>query len=249
MNANAMPYSLDLRTYSTECNAHSHDWYQLVFAVQGQLEMSIAQQSGVVSTACGALLVPGTEHAFAAEGDNCFVVVDLLPALSAQLNLLPAWFSLTPTANKYLQFLAVELRSPSQFANSSVNPVRLQMVRLLLEMIRPQPENRESVDRRVTLVCDYMLQNPGEPLTVARLAQLVHLSPRQLSFLFRQHHGVSIQNFLLKLRMELAEQLLRDTQLPIQQVAERCGYGNLSAFSDRFRRYTGLSPRYYRRDY
>ena len=46
--------------------------------------------------------------------------------------------------------------------------------------------------------------------------------------------------------MEKARALLTHTDLPVQQVAEQVGYGDVSAFSRRFTRHVGLSPRRFR---
>lgn len=55
------------------------------------------------------------------------------------------------------------------------------------------------------------------------------------------------QQYLIERRMQRAWQLLSETDLQVQQVAERVGYSNLAAFSDRFRRHFGRSPRQFRR--
>jgi AraC-like DNA-binding protein len=46
--------------------------------------------------------------------------------------------------------------------------------------------------------------------------------------------------------MQRAWQLLKVGELNVQQVADRVGYSNLAAFSDRFRKHFGQSPRYFR---
>ncbi|POF56904.1 AraC family transcriptional regulator, partial [Vibrio vulnificus] len=49
--------------------------------------------------------------------------------------------------------------------------------------------------------------------------------------------------YITALRMEKAKALLTHTDLPVQRVAEQVGYSDLSAFSRRFSRHFGLSPR------
>ena len=54
--------------------------------------------------------------------------------------------------------------------------------------------------------------------------------------------------YLIEKRMQRAWQLLSDGALQVQQVAEQVGYTSLAAFSDRFRRHFGHSPRHFRQN-
>ena len=56
------------------------------------------------------------------------------------------------------------------------------------------------------------------------------------------------RQYLIEKRMQRAWQLLSEDRLQVQQVAQRVGYANLAAFSDRFRRHFGRAPSYFRRN-
>ena len=60
--------------------------------------------------------------------------------------------------------------------------------------------------------------------------------------------GVSISDYLLKRRIGLACQLLRSTQLSIQEVATRTGMEDASYFSKQFKRIMGIAPLKYRKE-
>ncbi len=75
---------------------------------------------------------------------------------------------------------------------------------------------------------------------------MAHLSTRQLTALFRESLAMTPQQYLLERRMQQAWALLESGELSIQRIAERVGYTNLAAFSDRFRRHFGKSPHYFR---
>jgi AraC family transcriptional regulator len=65
---------------------------------------------------------------------------------------------------------------------------------------------------------------------------------RHLSRLFRQRYGVSFQNYVLRLRLEKAAELLQSTQLPVARVALRVGYRDVSRFGQHFRRSYRCTP-------
>jgi len=238
--------ALELRTYSDECCTHRHDYHQLVLPVRGELDMNIAMQGGAVSGVYGAHVHADTDHAFAAEGENCFLVMDIPPSLVTSLVRLPAWFSLGPTAREYLLFLTRVLRPSSQFTDLSVpgsQQMGLLLIQLLLEHNRVAAQ---APDRRVELVRSYLQDNPEKNMTLPFMAGLANVSPRQLTTLFREAYGCTPQQYLLQQRMQRAEQLLISTTLPVQQVAEQCGYSSLAAFSDRVKRHFGHAPLYFR---
>lgn len=235
--------ALDLRSYQAETRRHRHDYHQLVLPLAGCLEMEVDRQGGRVAARQAAIIPAGAEHGFAAEGDNCFMVADLPAALAPELARLPSFVELDEGLLHYLQFLGHECRRGSTLDGAGrARSMLLLLVQLLAERFgEPLP-----VDRRLARARDYLEQNLDRPLRIAELAQVAHLSVRQLNTLFRHQFGCSPQQYLLALRMQRARQLLAEGELSVQQVAEHCGYASLAAFSKRFSRQFGCSPRQFR---
>lgn len=67
-------------------------------------------------------------------------------------------------------------------------------------------------------------------------------SAGNLSRLFRQHHGVSFQGYLQKVRLEKAADLMGTTQLPVVWIARSVGYRDVSRFGLHFKRRFGATP-------
>jgi len=84
------------------------------------------------------------------------------------------------------------------------------------------------------------------PLTVERIAAHLHLSPRHLARLFQREANIPVMQFVTKRRMELACQLLLESQLNVVGVAGHCGYASVSSFIKAFRRHSGTSPSVFR---
>lgn len=102
------------------------------------------------------------------------------------------------------------------------------------------------IDRRVQAARAWIDEHLEQPLPLAQLAAVTHLSQRRLSELFRNSYGMTPLQYQLERRMQRAWTLLENENLSVQRVAERVGYNNLAAFSDRFRRHFGKSPRHFR---
>ena len=82
-----------------------------------------------------------------------------------------------------------------------------------------------------------------EPVSRASLAVSAGLSPRQLERLFRVHLGTTIGEHYLGVRLDRAQTLLRQTTMPVLDVAIACGFVSASHFSRSYKRRFGWTPR------
>ncbi|TXK78380.1 response regulator [Paenibacillus sp. N3.4] len=83
-------------------------------------------------------------------------------------------------------------------------------------------------------------------LTVANIAEGVYLSQTYVSLLFKQETGETIYEYLTKIRIEKAKELLHDPRNKFYEVCEAVGYSDPSHFSKLFKKITGLTPSMYR---
>lgn len=127
--------------------------------------------------------------------------------------------------------------------------VKLQMLNAL-RLIQGLGANREDHPGAVTAVqkaIQYMKQSFKENLTRDQLAENISLSPGYFSILFKAHTGVSPIRYLNKIRIDQSKLLLRNTDLPIKQIAEESGFEDSFYFSRLFQKETGMSPRDFRK--
>ncbi|KVK82133.1 MULTISPECIES: helix-turn-helix domain-containing protein [Burkholderia] len=99
---------------------------------------------------------------------------------------------------------------------------------------------------RLDRVLDLLDRRFHEPLRVAELAAVAHLSERSLQRRFAQHVGESIGRYLQRLRLAHAARLLASTGWPVSLVATRSGYANLANFNRQFLAARRMTPRAYR---
>lgn len=95
-------------------------------------------------------------------------------------------------------------------------------------------------------LAEYIDAHLDSNITLGMLADTAGMSEYHLSRMFRISFGMPPYAWIAERRLDRARQLLRTTSLPLQQVADACGYANLSHFSHRFRDAVGVSPRGYR---
>lgn len=78
--------------------------------------------------------------------------------------------------------------------------------------------------------------------TVSDLARHLNRSSRQLARLFKKHTGQTIQAYRDRLRLELGEQLLRNTRLSVKEIAAQCGFGSARQFARLWKNKWGVAP-------
>lgn len=87
----------------------------------------------------------------------------------------------------------------------------------------------------------------SEPLDVAAMARHAAVSPRTFARRFRAETGTTPLQWLLTRRVLEARRLLERTDLPVDAVAWRAGFGTAASLREHFRRATGTTPTAYRR--
>jgi len=85
-----------------------------------------------------------------------------------------------------------------------------------------------------------------EALTPTQIAEHVQLAPAQLNRILKTHTGLSTMNYVLKLRMDSAQLLLRSADLSVQEISELVGFRQLPYFSRTFHRHVGCTPLQFR---
>jgi transcriptional regulator GlxA family with amidase domain len=89
----------------------------------------------------------------------------------------------------------------------------------------------------------------AEPLDVAAMSRHAGVSPRTFARRFRAETGTTPLQWLLGRRVQEARRLLEETDLPIDAVAWRSGFGTAASLRDHFRRITATTPTAYRRSF
>ncbi|WP_299673024.1 GlxA family transcriptional regulator [uncultured Roseobacter sp.] len=95
---------------------------------------------------------------------------------------------------------------------------------------------------KLAMALQIMENNIEDPLTPDEISGIVELSTRQLERLFAKYIGVSPKRYYLRLRLEKARDLLRQTDLSVTDVCVACGFKSLSHFSKSYRAAYGISP-------
>jgi len=106
----------------------------------------------------------------------------------------------------------------------------------------PLPSQSPELLRRLLRAKDRLDAASHEDWPVARLAQVSHVSTAHFARAFKEAFGIPPHRYLLTRRIERAKSLLRDTDLPITDIAFATGWASLGTFGRIFRDITGEAP-------
>ena len=107
---------------------------------------------------------------------------------------------------------------------------------------------REEYLKRINVVVEYINNHLNENIDMKKLSEISNFSPFHFQRIMRAFLGEPIGAFIVRKRVETAAQLIRHTELPIQEIAYSVGYDTPSSLSKVFRQFYGISPKEYRND-
>lgn len=149
--------------------------------------------------------------------------------------------NLAPYLSDYneLQNLATLKKSNCRIRSLSVT---YSIVSRLVSEVRPAKCNPLIIP-----AIEYIEENIGSvALDMEQLANVSNISEVYLRKLFKREFGLSPKQYITKLRISRAKQLLKSSGTPISQVAEKCGFASLYHFSRAFKNSASCSPSEYR---
>ncbi|BBY81654.1 helix-turn-helix domain-containing protein [Mycolicibacterium pulveris] len=124
-------------------------------------------------------------------------------------------------------------------------------------VVAPQRDGgqRQYIDQPIPVRCserfaphlDWILGNLDQPHTVATLAARAHMSVRTFARRFVEETGRTPMQWVTDQRVLYARRLLEETDLDVDRIAERSGFGTATLLRHHFRRIIGVTPSDYRR--
>lgn len=98
----------------------------------------------------------------------------------------------------------------------------------------------------VKTIHPWLMQHLPQPITVEAIAAQANMSVRNFSRVFFKETGLTPAKYLEKMRVDTARRFLSDSDLPLEQIAVKCGLGGLVSMRRVFLRHLKVTPRFYR---
>lgn len=238
-------------SYGVQRNVFSS--YLLIVMLTGTLVYQTRKNQGVVRAGQALLIDCNAPHFYAAQGNCSFTFVHFAGAQSQELyeeiervagNMVPLT---TPnTLHEIIGQMLSSLQEDQRLNEAEASAMIYAMLMKLLEECGASGTGGSGnpvIDRAITYIQAHLM----EKLSVEEIAASAGYSASYFSHLFASETGMSPYQFVMKSRVEQAQQLLKTTRLAVQEIAFQCGFNSAANFCYTFRRLTGISPHEYRK--
>lgn len=160
----------------------------------------------------------------------------------------------------YLQEIRSDLQKCATVYKKREGPYELKLKSLLFDLFYyfdqipnfflhlREWDNARSRERRdkIFAVFDFVEKNYTEPISVIDMSNHVNMGSDNFYKFFTSIAGISPVNYLIKVRLEKAKELLSETDSPVTEVCFQCGFANVSYFIRQFKKQYGVTPNKYR---
>jgi transcriptional regulator GlxA family with amidase domain len=158
------------------------------------------------------------------------------------------WSSAGISSGIDMMLAILQIDSDAQFAEQIARDMVVYIRRTGMDStLSPWMAGRNHLHRRIHQVQDHIINNPHQLLSLDQLAKHCHMSSRHLSRTFKEATGQSVQQYILAIRIALAEKLLTQTPSSIEQVVEACGFNSVRNFRRAWGHKNTISPSHYRK--
>ena len=165
-------------------------------------------------------------------------------------------FQLKPDSRMQVENLMLELLKHFRNNNKySMLFIKADLLKLLA-IIASEYEETQSYDKVLLLdkyhtaidsALAYLDLHFSEKLYLEDVCKISLMSQSSFSYIFKQVTGFTFTEYLMRLRISKAQELLKNSVLSAQEIAVSCGFGDCTYFSSAFRRTVGVSPTQYRK--
>ncbi len=248
---------------------HAHDCFELLLLTDGATTYEFRDNRHVDLSGSHFLIIPpGKEHRGVKDVRRPVSLTGIMLDFTKLSQLINSPFSLTEMEwivtqleadsndshkmSKELSFLVKTLpQKMVEVSNNRVESIaslRLRICEILLEIARQLSQrrteiNRDTVDRAI----DYMRKNLAGSCSMEHLAKQANCSRARLFESFKAATGMTPNDYWQRMRVDIAQELLVNTNRSVTEIASECGFNTSQYFSSVFRKYSGESPRDFRR--
>lgn len=119
------------------------------------------------------------------------------------------------------------------------------LVEKITEKVRADNQSKLNKD----FILQYIQLHYAENLYLEKMAEIFDTTPKYFSNYFKKAFGINFVEYLNKVRVSHAKELLKGSEIPVSEIGEKVGYLNSSTFASTFKKYCGISPSEFRKDY
>ena len=259
------------KSTSLQTPLHTHEFIELVYVLSGRAEEYVDDLHYTAEAGDMIFIHQGSRHSFFADADyaymnicfspehltesvltptNAFSLLSLATFNEMRNDAVSGKISFPPEERGEIEAILAAMHAEEKGGLPSWDTVMENYLNILItKMLRryrlPLPE--EELDGMWQELSDYIDANLNTKLTLTDLAQKCFYNPSYFSRIFKEKFGMSPFEYIQRKRVDSAMRLLRESNLPVDEISLRAGFSDRSGFYHAFSKYAGSSPTDYRK--
>lgn len=228
--------------------AHYHELYEIYFLLEGSCDYFIGSRTYHLTAGDLVLIPEGVIHntVYHSTGHSRLLVncaSRYVPASARPKGYIYRNAALTEKLRELLEAAEAEYNAADRFSEEAVSC----HIRLLFYLLARNPNQYDAAGTEngaVSRAAAWLQLHFTEDVTLPELAEIAAVSPEHLSRLFRKETGFGFREYRSLLRLQKAEQLLKQRSgASVAEIAAECGFSDSNYFSVAFKKVYGFSPK------
>lgn len=236
---------------------HEHKYWQAEFPMSGRAIMKFREHTDFITAGDILLIPPMVRHSFE-YCDEIFTTWSLkFNVINFAAETEPRLLKADAVTGSITSLLDIAIRQqlPETSSTTAIEPMhpehfsRIAIIEHLLAGIISFAYASRTGDRFTPAIRirGMVASRRGGNVTVEEAAKKLGYTRGHLSFIFKQHYGMSLKHFIDHERTETAKRLLEYADMNIGGIADIMGFQDIFSFSSFFKRQTGMPPSHYLR--
>lgn len=233
--------------------AHLHGDVEILYCLSGKIMVTVMEDSKVIEEGGCAVIFPERVHSYAAE-ENCRTLLIIFGASAAgpYAGNIRKLYPENPFLNKkeisgdaglaLRRLCREEVIKDDRLCGAWIQVLLAHFFKKIVFLEAEGPENLDLTCRLV----QYIMEHFQEPLTLEGLAAKLHVNKYYLSHTFSGRLQMNFKEYLNRIRLEYAVQLIRTTDKPLMQIGAEAGFESQRSFNRVFADILGTQPKEFR---
>lgn len=245
---------------------HTHQYWEFAFIVKGSIDNRINGQSTILNANDAYLVRPQDNHALFAASSEPVIILNFMAKLEYIDNLFNSFGHNISDQIERASSLQIKvdhslanriISETLQIQSSQLLTVEEKVIRckilfaeLFLQLLQQRLLSDIQRPEWLSSLLVKLATSPYSNETIKKqIANYTQYSYPRLAVLFKEHMGCTIWEYINTKRMERATDFLKHTNLKIIEIANQLGYEEIATFNHAFKRFYGITPTQYRKQY
>ena len=228
------------------------DFYELIFVTSGSLVIYEGNEIFELTAGNSLLLCPGIKHGGVEpySTDLKFYWFHFSPNNEHGLEILKKLPKTTSIYNSERMIIWLrQLLSDSESWKVDEIQASLLITLMLSELAHPHISGQAGNKQLANKAYDYIKINFEQSISTSSIAESLKCNPDYLGRIFKESYGITLTEYLNIQRINYAKKLLLEANMNIDEISAVSGFNDIAYFRRKFRKYLGLAPSDYRKQY